>query len=69
MLLWTSEAIHITPAICLDVKAFNEDVTLGIVVDGQHLLEDIHIDKDAEVAALILALQTALNKKRAGGGK
>lgn len=43
MLLWTSEAIRITPALCMDVKAFSEDVTLGIVVDGMQMLEDIHL--------------------------
>jgi hypothetical protein len=64
MLLWTSEAIRITPALCMDVKAFSKAVTLGIVVDGSPLLEDIHIEDDAATAALIDALQTALTRKR-----
>ncbi|SEJ55029.1 hypothetical protein [Frateuria terrea] len=64
MLLWTSEAIRVTPALCLDVKAFKHDVTLGVVVDGSPLLEDIHIEDDAATAALIDALQTALRIKR-----
>jgi hypothetical protein len=65
MLLWTSEAIRVTPALCLDVKAFTADVTLGVVVDGSPLLEDIHIEDDAATQALIDALQTALARKRA----
>lgn len=62
---WKSNEIHLRDGVTVDVTLQADgSITQGIVA-GEPLAQDLTLDKDAEVQALIVALQTALNRKRA----
>lgn len=67
--LWTSNAIHLRDGVCVDVRLESDGGITQSIVAGRPLAEDLTFDKDAEVQALIDALNTALDKKRAQGEK